>query len=170
MNKIKRIFAFLVCAIALLSFTACSTLNPNTGEREFDPVKTQSIKEATKPLVASLVRRGIVDIYEKDPNVLIYFQASAQTFCTMRDQKAFSVQVMRLSLERTLADTGIFPNSKVDPLIIDVKNLIIAIYAVQYENRLRADLSEEEFLWNILDSMCQGFETGISDAKLELGI
>jgi len=148
----------------------CMTQNPATGEKEFDPVKTEQVKEASKTLIASATRRTIVDTYGYDKRVLLYFEKSLTTFKTMRDNKEFSVATLRLNLEAALYETGIFPNPNIDGLIIDGKNFLVSLYAIQYENRLSADLGEDGFVFNLMDALCDGTEQGIQDAKLQLGI
>lgn len=163
----KTILSMLMAAAFCVG---CMTKDPATGQKVYDPVKTEQVKEASKTLIASATRRTIVDTYGYDKRVLLYFEKSLTTFKTMRDNREFSVATLRLNLEAALYETGIFPNPDIDGLIIDGKNFLISLYAIQYENRLSSDLSEEGFLFNLIDALCNGTEQGINDAKLQLGL
>jgi hypothetical protein len=157
----KKLFDILAIIGLVVIFTGCTTYNPDTGQKEYDPIRTEQVKAAIEGVAVVAVRRVLDDTHEKSPNVLLYLQQSADFVCLMKTEKKFSPEFLIDGLNKGLADT--FQNQGVDPLILDLKELLISIYKINYASRLNADLNEEGFLLNMLDVLCNSMNRGIAD-------
>lgn len=159
----KKIFsAVMAVAVILAVGVGCKSLNPNTGQVEFDPVKTEQVKAAIEPVVSSAVRRVVID----NPETAQYFQQAVDVFVQMRDTQQFSPEYLVLALDKAAEKEDWF--SKLDPevagYVLDAKNLMIALYRINFADAGRADLSPEKFAWNLLDVLASGVGQGLKDA------
>jgi hypothetical protein len=149
-------------------FTGCSTTNSTTGEREFDPVRTEQVKAAIQGVTVVAVRRVLDETHEGSPKVIAYLQQSAGLICKMRDERKFSPVFLIDGLNAGLADT--FQNQGVDPMVLDLKELIVTLYKLNYASKGGADLDEEKFVWNLLDVLCNSINQGVADFVISKGL
>ena len=148
---------FLFCAGLLLTvgiLTGCKTTNPNTGEKEFDQVKTEQVKAIIKPQVATAVTLLI----HKRPDIRPYFVLAAENICALRDAGSLSPAFFQAAINSAFAE---YPD-RVDPLVVAGINTVIALVEINYANRLNADLPPEEFVWNLFDVVCEGIQLGLA--------
>lgn len=145
----KQLILLLACAAALVG---CSTVDPATGQRVHDPVKTEKVRAALKPLASAAVA-GVV---ANNPEAGAYFDQAAAAVCQMRDAQAFTLENFRARLLGIIdRQTG------VDPLVRIGFVSLISIFEINYAERLRADLPPDKFTWNLLDVLCDGIRGGI---------
>lgn len=144
----------MVMFAMLLAFTGCSTINPQTGQKEFDPVKTEKVRSAVKPLVTA----GVAATVKQVPDAGLYFSKAAVVICEMRDTKEVSVINFRARLLGILDEQHV----KIDPLIRTGFITIISVFDINFADRTRADLPPDQFVWNLLDVLCDGIRTGIA--------
>lgn len=149
----KRIFLIPILAFAI-ALVGCKTLNPETGEKEFDPVKTAQVRAAIKPAVSTLVTSVIIN----NPTSLQYFQVAGTNICKLRDDHAVSLSAFKEALNSAFSGW----EGAADPVVAGAINTLIALVEINYANRLRADLPEEEFAWNLIDVICDGITQGIT--------
>ncbi|HEU4344043.1 MAG TPA: hypothetical protein VFU31_21010 [Candidatus Binatia bacterium] len=157
--KMNRRFAFVALA-SLLITAGCSTINPDTGQKVFDPIRTAQVKAALQAPVQETITRIIRNSPEHSDQIANYFRSAGNVFCKMRDTSRFEPQFLIAELEK--ATEGL--QQGLDPLAITAKNTIIALYVVFYSQRQSADLSPEKFLWNTSDLFCNAINTGLKDA------
>ena len=144
-----------VLLIGACSFmTACSTFDTTTGQREFDQVKTDKTKAVLKNAIS-----GAIGAMELDEDVQRYLNYSANTICEMRDTGEFSPAVLARNLDKGLTDEGLVGNQ----WAILTKTTILALYEINYADRGTADLPQEQFLWNMMDVMCEAIRQGLRD-------
>src|SRR5690349_3808610 len=99
----------LICALALSILCGCKTVNPQTGVKEFDPVKTEQVRAVIKPMVSG----GVAALLQKVPTSRPYIEQAAGAVCEMRDAKAFDPVNLRARLIGILDAS----NVKIDPLL-----------------------------------------------------
>jgi len=144
---------FTVMLLACLFLVGCTTLGPD-GTTVYDPIKTEKVRAVMKPLITEATGRVI----DGNPDVRGYFTAAAVVTCEMRDAKAFVLVNFRARLMGILDASDV----RVDPLVRTSFNTIIAIFELNYADRLKADLPEDEFVWNLLDVLCDGIRGGVA--------
>lgn len=160
MKPIKPFIGTLVLAGMLAGLgvvtPGCTTTDPTTGQTQFDPVKTEKVREAIKPVAASAVRRVI----ESNRTSVEYFKRTSDVICQLAADKKFEPSVVVDAINKVVDDMGLIK----DENILDAKNLLIALYKINYADRLNADLPEQSFAWNLLDVLCSSIKQGIEDA------
>lgn len=138
----------------LATLPACRTVNPTTGAAEFDAVKTEKVRGVMKPIITEAVSR----VVEKAPEARLYFEQAAGVVCELRDARKFDPVNLRARLFGILDASTV----RVDPLIRTGFNTAVAIFEINYADRLRADLPEEGFVWNLMDVLCDGLRGGLA--------
>ena len=150
-----KILKFLIAFVLVLPLlTACKTTNPETGQREYDPIKTQQVQAAVKPVVTGVVTAVI----NRHPEARKPFQKAADNICTLRDNRMFSVDSLRMAFNSAFEDF----NQKTDPLVVNGIQLVIALFEINLANKLQADLPPDEFAWSLLDILCDGINQGLA--------
>lgn len=150
MQNIKKIIlsSALVATVAL---TGCKTTEGN-----YDPVKTQQVKDALQPVVTGGIRRVIVANESSE----VYFRAVGGVFCAMSSEGQFDPIQLVNAID--LATAGL--QEKADPYVIDAKNLIVALYKINYGERFQSELPPGEWLKNVCDIICEGINQALIDA------
>lgn len=142
----------------MLAVSGCHTtqIDPNTGQpvKVFDPVKTANVKAASEAFVTTVARR----IAAKPKNE-IYIRTVGAVFCTASTTGHLDPLVIESMLEQALADKL----QDVDPLVIDAKNFLLALYRINYGNRFNAELSPEKWPKNVADVICNSVDTALKD-------
>ena len=144
---------FLLSMALILAITGCATVNPNTGDREFDQVKTEKVKAIIKPQVASLVTL----VVNNNPEARQYFELAAEQICLLRDTGEATPATFQVAINSAFAN---WDRANRPGVVIGI-NGIIALLEINYANRLRADLPPEEFAWNLFDVICEGINQGL---------
>ena len=134
----------LLCGLftaSLLVLPACKSTDPTTGEKKFDPVKTEQVKAAIEPLVAGGVRRVIANSPQHADDIASYFRNLGTVFCKMRDSGQFSPDYLVAEADKATAPL----QAKVDQYAIDLKNGVLSLYRIFYADRLRAELPPDKW-------------------------
>lgn len=143
----------LIALPFLLMGTGCTTLNPATGQQEYDPVKTAKVREIIKPVISEATYQGL----KETPQLRIYFSQVRDVICAMRDKKQFDPEMLVASLNNVITTTGFVDN----PWARIGLHSLTSMYRIYWVDRGRADLPEDKYLWNILDVMCDGINQGL---------
>lgn len=151
-------FALIAIMIGGIVLTACKSTNPQTGQREFDPVKTEQAKAAIQPLIAGAVRRVLAQNPDKAEQIADYLRAGGSVFCNMDLTGQFDPLVLAEKLDALVA-----PKVK-DDYLLDIKNAAIALYRVNYAERNRAELPPEQWARQIAGLFCAAIDQGLKDS------
>lgn len=142
----------LAVTLSLFILCGCKSIDPTTGQQVFDQVKTEKVRAVLKPVVSG----AVVAVLAKNPQGAVYFNLAASAICEMRDTKQVNVETFRARLLGIIDQHA----TRVDPLIRTGFLTVIALFEINYADRLHADLSPEEFTWNLLDVLCDGIRGG----------
>jgi len=159
---------WILSLLASVLVIGCTTTNSTTGEKEYDPIKTEQVKAMIEPFVIIGTRRALDETYDRNPAVLSYLQQSAEFVCKMRDEQKFAPEFLIDGLDAGLIEA--FGTGGVDPLILDLKTLIVGLYKVNYSNRFDAELNPQAFLIHALDVICNALSTATADFVIERGL
>ena len=166
--KFTKTILLLFSAFVLAVTPACTTINPDTGQEEFDQVTTDQVKLAFSTFATTTLRRTLVKTHAKNPNVIPYMLYTSTTLCELRDEGAIDPEVIVRRLNEAIIAEGVF--NGIPGEVIDAKNFAIALYSAFYNERHRAELDPEKFAFNALDVLCKSVEQGTFDAMIELGL
>ena len=143
-------------ALAAALLTGCTTVNPVTGVRAYDPIKTAQVKASVEPIVASVVRRVASEKNE------VYIRAVGVAFCAVSTSGQLSPVTMM-----EIVDAATFNLQQgVDPTVIDAKNLLVALYKINYGDRFTAELPPDKWPKNVADVICNAIDQGLKDKGL----
>jgi hypothetical protein len=155
MQKIRPLAVAVL--LAALTITGCTTSAPR------DPVKVEQVKAAILPLASSAVRRVVV----KNPDLAPYLREVGTIFGAITDTQRVNPQIIASALEAALVNNGLLdPQDEATQAAIDFKNVVVAIYAIYHAERLEADVSEHQFLLDVLGTIALAINQGLNDAGL----
>lgn len=143
-----------------LLFTGCSTLDPATGKKAYDPVKTEHVKASIQAPVQEVITRIIRNSPEHSSEIASYFNSFRSVFCKMRDTGRFDSAYLLAEVDRTTMGL----QSGLDPLVTTTKNTIVVLYTLFYSQRTVANLPQDKFMWNVSDLFCNAIGSGLADA------
>jgi hypothetical protein len=157
----KRRMLSLFMAVAALALTAgfgtgCTTVN---GKKVIDVAKAQDVRAAVNPIFASGLRRALEAEPAHAQEIATYVASVGSLFCQMKATKSFSVDFLVAE-----ADKLTTPHVK-DNLLLDIKNGVVAVYRIAWNDRLHAELPEEQWLYQVSAVFCDGITTGLNDAR-----
>jgi hypothetical protein len=157
----STLLALMLC-VSAVTFTGCTTTDPNTGERVFDHVKTERVQAVLKPAIAS----GVVIGVRREAKALPTFELLNQVLQSLvssnnADPEAVNAALMALDL--TNVDD---PDLKMG-IQIGV-NTIIGLYNAAVVDRLRADVAEDVYLQAVLKTLADGIAMGVSQARAQV--
>lgn len=157
----KKLFSFLALSLLLVT-TACKTTNPNTGQKEYDPVTTTQVKAALQPAVSDVLRRILVNSPEHATNSIApYFRQVGGIFCKMVATKQFSPNFLIEELKTVrVPDIG-------DGASTLAINTAVGLYSIFYVSKHTVDLSEEQWGYHLSDFFCAAIDRGLRDAGHE---
>ncbi len=124
------------------------------------PVSREQMQAALLPVGAGAVRRAILNSPEHADATADYARAVSEVFCGMSDTSQFDPTFLILALDTATANM----QDGVDPLVIDAKNALIAIYRIAWADRYRAELPPEGWLKFTADFVCASIRQGLRDA------
>lgn len=136
----------IALSFILAALVGCTTFNPTTGQKEYDPVKTHKVRATIKPAVATLVTAAIQD----NPTTRPAFARIANHVCSMRDGGEVSLTKLKEAVNAELA-----PYTSDNLVLAGSINTLFALIEINFADRLRADLPEDEFTWSLLDVLCE---------------
>ena len=97
-------------------------------------------------------------VVRKNPELYIYFNAIDNVVCAMATNKNFDPTVLVNEVNRVT-----------QPLIKNAdanlaKETIITLYKIFYSDRLRSDISEDQFLLSLTTVLCDSIKTGLANS------
>lgn len=159
-KKLKAIAASIAATIAVVvMLTGCKTTN-SSGVKVFDPVKTEQVKAAVEPFVASIARRILLNNPKQAAEIGNYMRAVGGVFCDASSSGQLSPDQIITAIDGATANL----QNGADPLVIDGKNLIITIYRIAYGERFKAELPADQWPKNVADVLCAAIDQGLKDA------
>lgn len=145
-------------AFGLLLLTGCTILNPITGKKEYDPIRTEQVKAALEPVAAGAIRRIIFNSPQHSDQIAEYFRSIGKIFCQMDASGEFSPETLIAEVDKLTAPLiG-------DVYIIDIKNALLALYRINYADRFRAELPPDKWPRQIASLFCGAIDRGLKDA------
>lgn len=147
------IIAVFVAATILVS----STTTTPTGQKVYDPVKTEQVKAVATAVITSGVRRAIQHNADRAMDISRYFRAVGGIFCRMQETKQFEPSWLIDEANK------IVPLKQTD-YATDVMNAAVALYRINYAARFTAELSPEKWPANVAEVLCQSIDSGLKQA------
>lgn len=154
--KHKHLLLAILLAFAIPSFIGCASFNGDA-----DPVKVEQTKAVIVPLVSGAVRRILL----KNPDKADFVKRVGDVFRYVRDTQTFDPATVAALLQTALNDS-VDPGDEDAQLLIDAKNVLLAIYHIHYADRFKADVSEQEFLLAIADVFATAVDQALADTGL----
>jgi hypothetical protein len=151
-KEVNKFVVVLVAALCL-SFAGCRTLGT------YDPVKTEQVKAAVKPLVTSLARRGVL----KNPDARTYVETIAGILEEMRDNKNFDPVYLNVALDKAFA--GLPKDEEWSGYVIDAKNTLLALYQIFWQKKAQVALSEDEWGYHLTDFFAAALRQALVDSE-----
>jgi len=163
----KTVTTLLLLGIGIgMTGIACTItkIDPVTGQpvKVYDPVKTQQVKDAVLPITASTVRRVLENNPTKAVEIASYFRAIGTPFCSIAATGLVDLNLLTNVLDAATASRI----GKLDPVAIELKNTLLALFKVFYADRFKAELPPEAWTRNIADVICSALDQGLKDAGL----
>lgn len=150
----------LMAAVAVLAIgiTGCKTLNPTTGEREYDPAKTSAVVQAVSVPASSAIRRALNRSPQHAAEIAKYLRAAGTVFQEITVTKEFDPVAVALKLDAIV----VIKNDT----IVDMKNLGIALYSIFWSQRLRAELAPDAWMIHVANTFATAIDRGLKDAGM----
>jgi len=156
----KKIFLIVAAVLGLVLAPGCSTLNPETGEREFDPVRTEKVTSVLKNAIAD----AVLFAAQKDANALPYLEASALVVCSLSSEEG---TLDSIALRSALDAASVNELKTVEAQM--AINAVVGLYEAALADKFRADVDANAYANAIVDCLCEGLTLGVKQAK-ELGL
>jgi hypothetical protein len=155
--RFKSILALLtICGLCV--FAGCKTTNPTTGQKEYDPVKTEQVKAAIEPIAAGAIRRVVLNSPQHADEIANYLRSVGRIFCSMETNGNFSAEYLISEADKLTA-----PLIK-DNYVADIKNAILALYRINYADRFKAELPPDKWPRHVASLFCASIDRGLRDA------
>ena len=149
----------LVAAVAVIAIgIGCKTLNPATGQKEYDPAKTSAVVQAVSVPASSAIRRALNRSPQHAAEIGQYLRAAGNVFREITVTKEFDPIKVAMKLDAII----VIKNDT----IIDMKNLGIALYSIFYSQRLRAELAPDAWMIHVADTFATAIDRGLKDAGM----
>lgn len=147
----------LMVALALIC-QGCKTLNPTTGEREYDPAKTDAVVQAVMLPASSAIRRALNRSPHHATEIAGYLRSAGLVFQEMTVTKKFDP----VDLLKALDQIVVIKNDTV----IDMKNMAVALYSIFYAQRFQAELAPESWMIHVANTFATAIDRGLKDAGM----
>jgi hypothetical protein len=151
-----KFIKLIATAILSAAIVGCSSINPATGQREYDPVTTEQVKAALQGVTVI----GLGEVLRKKPESAEYIRSVGSIFCRMKETKVFSVDYL---VDEANKATLEYQNG-VDPLVLASKDSLIALYRVFLSKKGTAELPETEWPYHVADLFCESINTALINA------
>lgn len=163
-NRIRPLLcAAMVAAVTMLNFgTGCTTVNPTTGQAEFDQAKTEKVKAALSPLITGPIRRVLAKNPQHAAEISTYIRSVGEVFCLMDSEKKFSPEFLVDQLSKLTAPAVAGLN---DELILSARDGVIALYKINYADRFNAELPPDKWPAQVANLMCNAINQALIDSK-----
>jgi len=126
----------------------------------YDPVKSSQVVAAIQVPVQSTLLRVLRKSPQHSDEIAAYIRAVGNVFCAASITGRFTPEQLIAEIEKVTQPL----QSKVDPLVIDVKNAAVALYTIFYAQRHSAELSPEKWPAHVAKLLCSAIDTSLTDA------
>lgn len=149
-----------VLALAtLLVLSACKTAGPN-GVPVYDPVRSAQVVAALTVPVQDTVNRVIRNSPQHSDEIANYIRLVGNALCQAKASGQLTPEQIISAVEAATAPL----QAKADPLIITVKNTVVALYAIFYYQRHTAELPPDQWPAHVVGLFCDAINRGLKDA------
>lgn len=145
----------LASIICILLLAGCTT------NKQYDAQNTENVKAALTPVMASVVHRVIENSPEHSEQIAAYMRAVGKVCCEAQSTGQIGPYSLIYAVD---AATAPLLAEGVSPDIIDAKNVLLALYRIQYADRYNAELSPEKWPYHVLALICDSVDQGLKDA------
>lgn len=142
----KKLYPILLSILCVFGIVACRT------NGVYDPVKTAKVQAAIRPITAALVRAEAT----AQPQNVPYIRALGRVFCQMQTNADFSPKYLTAEIDK-LGSPFIH-----DQLVMILKDTIISLYTINYEDRFRAELAPDRWPIFLAELLCNGISSGLA--------
>jgi len=156
------VVGLLLLGALSFGFVGCKSVNPTTGQPEYNPALTQQVKDALEPAVRLPVRRVIMNSPQHSAEIATYFRGIAQVFCKMKEDKSFNPTTLTANLQSILPPK--LTNKEAVQTLLDLKVSVESLYKIYWNDRFSAELPEEGWMYNVADFFCSAIDNGLKDA------
>jgi len=173
--KLKLILnRLLVCLIVVVSTTfpifintGCQTtqqVDPTTGMTNtvtsIDPQKLEIVKASVNTVASGVFTYEIKKSPDHSAEISAYVRAIGSTFCSAKASKQFSPATLFPALEAATQPL----QANVSPLVIIGKNGLKAVYTALFNDRLTAQLKDNQWPAACVDIICTAIDQSLRDA------
>jgi hypothetical protein len=164
----KTIMALLtVTMLALLALpvavtTGCKSPNGTNAPTTLDPAKVQQIADAVEPVMTVALRRAIANSPQHSAEIGNYARALGTVACDMQSGNNFSPSYLVDAVNKATAGL----QAGVDPIILDVKDVIVAIYKIAYNDRMTWSLGTNIWPKAVCGAICDSVNQALLDSGL----
>lgn len=145
-----------IIALAAFVLTGCMTTDQNTGEKVFDPIKTQQVKDSVVPGIATAVLFGL----ETEPRCLPGIELIRDTTCNLVGKGIVDSSTVNETL--LALNFQIVPGVEGKRWSAMVVNTIISVYNVAVADYAQSEVNKDIVLYHILDALCVGIDRGLA--------
>ena len=140
--------------------TGCKSVNPQTGVKEYDPVKTDQVVAALEPIGASAIRRVLKNSPEHSDEIAGYMRSVGMVFYRMESTGEFDPAYVIAELDQI--GSPYIPEDL--DYVVDIKNALLALYKINYGDRFRAELPPDQWPRQVARLICSSINDGLKDA------
>jgi len=160
--NLRNFVGAVFIATSLLFTTSCTTVDPGTGERVYDPIKTDQVKAALAPFVTTGIRAVIANNPRHRDELGTYFRGVGTVFCRMHETGQFSADYIYEEIGKLVAPKI----AEADPLLLAAKDAAVSLFLIFYADRFRAELPPDAWPAHVSELVCQSIDTALKDSGL----
>jgi len=148
-------------ALPVAVTTGCITPNGTNAPTTLDPAKVQQIVDALEPVMTVALRRAIANSPHQALEIGNYARALGSVACDMQAGDNFSPSYLVNAVNT--ATSGL--QNGVDPIIMDVKDVVIAIYKIAYNDRMTWSLGTNVWPRAVCGAICDSVNQALLDSE-----
>lgn len=146
---------------AILLVTACKSVDPVTGQKVYDAAKTERAKAIFVPQLKEGIRQVYAHNQAHREEITAYLKGAQNIFCTMEATKQFKPAY--LISEADKLGTPLLARKLGNQDILRGKDLVIALYELNFGDAGTLGLSEEGWGYQLTDTFCRVFTESIAE-------
>lgn len=157
----KNKLQYLLVAVIATALVVPGCVSSDDPDRQ---VKIEQTKAAVSAVASAAIRRVIV----KNPETRPIFEAAGRVFGSIAETGKFDPASVSNELTAAIVSSGLLGGLSDEgrQTVLDVKTLLVTLYAIHYVDRFRADVSEREFLIQLADGFSKAISSALTDFSL----
>jgi hypothetical protein len=159
---IPTLLALIAALVVLGTVAGCTTLNPATGQQEYDLTKTENVKIILEPFVAQVFVEVMANSPEHKTQIGSYVRAAGNVFKKVANEQAIDPLTLIAEVDRVTAPY----QAGLPSLAILAKNTLTRLYKLAYFNRHRAELSPEKWPVHVAGLIATSLDQALKDSGL----